>query len=158
MESYIKWKLKLGKFGMVPKHSFLTEMNSCLISTVPEGFYKRVEGGSINLKKAQSFCFKKEGVLLDNDKAEVVKADLVILATGFRGVDKLKDIFLSPTLQTQISGRPENAVPLYRSVFSHKLIHISIKSRGTYLKVIWSAIARINTTCIMLTILHWNFV
>lgn len=118
MESYIKWKLQLEKFGMVPKHSFLREMNSCLISTVPKDFYKRVEGGSINLKKAQSFCFNREGVLLDNDKSEVVKADLVILATGFKSVDKLKDIFRSPTFQTRISGRPENAVPLYRSVFS----------------------------------------
>lgn len=119
MESYIKRKLQLEKFGMVPKHSFLTEMNSCLISSVPENFYKRVEEGSINLKKAQSFSFNKEGVLLDSDKVELVKADLVILATGFKGVDKLKDIFLSPTFRTHISGRPENAVPLYRSVFSH---------------------------------------
>lgn len=126
VESYIKWKLQLEKFGMVPKHSFLAEVNSCLISTVPKDFYKRVKEGSINLKKGQSFCFNKDGVLLDNDKAEVVMTDLVILATGFKAVDKLKDVFLSPKFQTHISGRPENAVPLYRECIQPRVPQLAI--------------------------------
>ncbi|KAL7168605.1 hypothetical protein ACSBR2_038941 [Camellia fascicularis] len=81
---------------MVPKHSFLQEINSCLISTVLEDFYNRVEKGSIKLKKAPSFSFCKEGILVDGD-TEVVETDMVISATGFKGVEKLKDIFVSPT-------------------------------------------------------------
>lgn len=117
MESYIRSKLQLVKFGMVPKHSFLTEISSCLISTVPKDFYDRVERGSIKLKKAQGFGFTKEGVLIDNE-VEPLKTDMVILATGFKGVEKLKDIFVSPTFHTCIAGSPENAVPLYRLVFT----------------------------------------
>ncbi|RVW96663.1 putative flavin-containing monooxygenase 1 [Vitis vinifera] len=60
VESYIKRKLSLEKFGMVPKHSFLNEISSCLISTLPEGFYDRVEEGSILLKKAPKFGFCKK--------------------------------------------------------------------------------------------------
>lgn len=38
VESYIKSKLRLPKFGMVPAHSFLHELSSCLTSTLPEDF------------------------------------------------------------------------------------------------------------------------
>ncbi|KAI7988070.1 DNA topoisomerase 1 [Camellia lanceoleosa] len=61
-----------------------------------EDFYNRVEKGSIKLKKAPSFSFCKEGILVDGD-TEAVETDMVILATGFKGVEKLKDILVSPT-------------------------------------------------------------
>ncbi|KAL7190019.1 hypothetical protein ACSBR1_039629 [Camellia fascicularis] len=60
-----------------------------------EDFYNRVEKGSIKLKKAPSFSFCK-GILVDGD-TEAVETDMVILATGFKGVEKLKDILVSPT-------------------------------------------------------------
>ena len=113
MESHIKHKLQLAKYGMVPKHSFLQEINGCLISTVPEKFYDRVEEGSIVLKKAPSFGFCEEGVLVDGE-ATPIKKDLVILATGFKGDKKLKDMFVSTTFQDYIIGDPKEAVPLYR--------------------------------------------
>lgn len=72
MESDIKRKLKLEKYGMVPKHSFLQEISSCLISTVPDGFYDRVEEGSIVLKKAKSFTFCENGVLIDGDETTLL--------------------------------------------------------------------------------------
>ncbi|GFY89815.1 hypothetical protein Acr_07g0000120 [Actinidia rufa] len=59
VETHLKRKLGLAKFGMVPGHNFLQELSSCLISTVPEDFYYRVEKGSIRLKKASSFSFSK---------------------------------------------------------------------------------------------------
>lgn len=125
VESHIKSKHQLVKFGMVPKHSFLTEISSCLISTVPKDFYDRVERGSIKLKKAQGFGFTKEGVLIDNE-VETLKTDMVILATGFKGVEKLKDIFVSPTFQTCIAGSPENAVPLYRECIHPRIPQLAI--------------------------------
>lgn len=101
---------------MVPEHSFLQEMNSCLISTVPQGFYDNAEKGSIILRRSPTFTFCKEGVLLDDrvGTKEPIKSDLVIFATGFRGDQKLKDIFASPKFQDYIFGSSNNAVPLYR--------------------------------------------
>lgn len=98
---------------MVPKHSFLKEISSCLISTVPDGFYDQVDKGSIQLKKAQSFGFCKQGILVDGE-VEPVKVDVVILSTGFRGIDKLKHLFSSPTFQDYIAGSDNSTVPLYR--------------------------------------------
>ncbi|XP_051134329.1 probable flavin-containing monooxygenase 1 isoform X2 [Andrographis paniculata] len=117
VESHIKRKLKLTKHGMVPKHSFLQEINSCSIATVPEGFYDRVEEGSIILKKSQNFSFVREGVMIDdsddnNDEPETLKIDLLILATGFRFVDKLKALFISSPFQSLIDK--DTTLMLYR--------------------------------------------
>ncbi|XP_057966346.1 probable flavin-containing monooxygenase 1 [Malania oleifera] len=113
VESYIKWKYPLVKFGMVPKHSFSRDISTCLIAIVPEDFYNRVEKGSIILKKCQRLNFCKEGILIDDTDAPL-KTDLVILATGFKGDKKLKDIFESPTFKDYITGSPTSTVPLYR--------------------------------------------
>jgi dimethylaniline monooxygenase (N-oxide forming) len=113
VESDIEKKLRLAKFGMVPKHSFLQELNSCLIATVPQGFYDKVEEGSIILKKAPSFSFCKEGIKVQGEDT-TLETDLVILATGFKGEKKLKDIFESKMYQDCILGSPDSAVPLCR--------------------------------------------
>uniref|UniRef100_A0A5B7BBY5 Flavin-containing monooxygenase n=1 Tax=Davidia involucrata TaxID=16924 RepID=A0A5B7BBY5_DAVIN len=125
VESYIKRKLRLSKFGMVPKHSFLKEISSCLISTVPEGFYNRVEKGSIKLKKAPSFSFSKEGILIDGE-VEPLKTDMVILATGFKGVKKLEDIFVSQTFQDFIAGSTDTIIPLYRECIHPQIPQLAI--------------------------------
>ncbi|PHT41812.1 hypothetical protein CQW23_20666 [Capsicum baccatum] len=62
VEYYIKHKNRLDKHGMVPDHSFLNEWSSCSIAVEPEGFYNRVEEGSIKLiKRAKTLGFSKEG-------------------------------------------------------------------------------------------------
>ncbi|KAM3376731.1 hypothetical protein P3S68_009144 [Capsicum galapagoense] len=122
VESYIKYKHKLAKHGTVPEHSFLNDLSSCSLAVVPEGFYDRVEEGSIKLiKKAENFGFSKEGIVFEG-QAEPVKFDLVILATGFKGIDKLKHIFESPNYQEFIAGSDDSTtVPLYRECI-HPLI------------------------------------
>ncbi|GMY05321.1 probable flavin-containing monooxygenase 1 [Fagus crenata] len=125
VESHIKKKLRLAKFGMVPKQSFLTEISSCLIATVPEKFYDKVEEGSIILKKGNSFSFSKEGVLV-NGEAQPLKTDLVILATGFKGEKKLKDTFLSPTFQNCIVGSLNASVPLYRECINPRIPQLAV--------------------------------
>lgn len=102
---------------MVPKHSFLQDISSCLISIVPEKFYDKVEAGSIILKKSQSFSFCEEGILVKGETTPL-KSDLVIFATGFRGDKKLKDIFVSPPFQDCIAGSPNAKLPLYRYIKS----------------------------------------
>ncbi|PON66219.1 Dimethylaniline monooxygenase, N-oxide-forming [Parasponia andersonii] len=125
VESHIKHKLRLAKYGMVPKHSFHQEINACLISTVPEKFYDRVEEGRIILKKAPSFGFCQEGVLVEGDDTPR-KKDLVILATGFRGDRKLKDLFVSRTFKDYIVGDPKAAVPLYRECIHPQIPQLAV--------------------------------
>lgn len=125
VETHIQHKLHLAQFDMVPKHSFLQELSSCLISSVPEDFYTRVEKGSIRLKKASSFGFCKEGILVDGE-TEAVETDMVILATGFKGVEKLKDIFVSPNFQECVAGSTDKTVPLYRECIHPRIPQLAI--------------------------------
>ncbi|KAK4340517.1 hypothetical protein RND71_041979 [Anisodus tanguticus] len=126
VESHIKHKHGLAKHGMVPEHSFLNELSSCALSIVPEGFYDRVEEGSIKLiKKAKTYGFSKEGILLEG-QAEPIKSDLVILATGFNGIDKLKHIFESPKYQEFIAGSDDSAVPLYRECIHPRIPQLAV--------------------------------
>lgn len=71
--------------------------------------------GSIYSKKDTSLSFCKEGVMV-NGEGQLLKTDLIILATGFRGDEKLKDIFVFPTFQDHIDKSPNTTVPLYRLV------------------------------------------
>lgn len=128
VESHIKKKLGLAKYGMVPKHSFLQEISSCMIATVPEKFFDRVQEGSIILKKSSSsFSFCQEGILVEGESSPV-RTDLVILATGFRGEKKLRDIFVSPTFQNYIVGSPESILPLYRLAPFMHMLYIQVKN------------------------------
>ncbi|KAG8500266.1 hypothetical protein CXB51_003610 [Gossypium anomalum] len=125
VESDIKKKLRLEKHGMVPTHSFLKEISSCLISTVPEKFYDKVENGEIKLKKAPSFSFCNNGVLVEGETSPI-EADLVILATGFKGEKKLKHIFTSQTFQDYITGSPDAALPLYRECIQPRIPQLAV--------------------------------
>ncbi|KAL5856239.1 hypothetical protein ACOSQ4_006041 [Xanthoceras sorbifolium] len=129
VESYINKKHQLAKYGMVPKHSFLQEISSCTPAIVPEKFYDKVEEGSIILKKSQSFNFCKEGILLDGGEEATttpLKTDLVILATGFRGDKKLKDIFVSQTFQDFMAGSPSETLPLYREIIHSRIPQLAV--------------------------------
>ncbi|KAF3434849.1 hypothetical protein FNV43_RR21936 [Rhamnella rubrinervis] len=126
VESHIKNKLRLAKYGMVPEHGFLQQISSCLISTVPEKFYDRVEEGSIILKKSgANFSFCQEGVLVNGEETPL-KTDLVILATGFNGDKKLKDIFMSSFFQDHLAGSPNAAVPLYRECIHPRIPQLAV--------------------------------
>ncbi|KAE8702246.1 Flavin-dependent monooxygenase 1 [Hibiscus syriacus] len=105
----------------------LVSYSSCLISTVPAEFYDKVEEGELKLKKAPSFSFCDNGVLVEGDNVPI-EADLVILATGFKSEQKLEDIFISQIFKDYITGSPDAALPLYRSVgHNNMLIQATIK-------------------------------
>ncbi|GAV60117.1 FMO-like domain-containing protein [Cephalotus follicularis] len=125
VETGIKRKLPLRKYGMVPNHSFHQEINACLISTVPKNFYDKVEEGSIKLKKSLSFSFCKEGVMVEGDDAPL-ETDLVILATGFRGDKKLKDILVSQTFKDNMVGSHNAIVPLYRGCIPPRIPQLAV--------------------------------
>lgn len=98
---------------MIPNHSFLEDIASCAIGMLPKNFYDKVENGSIILKRSRSFGFVEEGIILEED--ELIRTDLVILATGYKGDQKLVNIFESPIFQKYIARSPTSTVPLYRS-------------------------------------------
>ncbi|CBI37802.3 hypothetical protein VitviT2T_003184 [Vitis vinifera] len=125
VETYVNQKLSLAKFGMVPEQSFHKDISSCLISSMPEEFYDRVEKGSIILKKAPKFSFCKEGIVVDGE-ASPLESDLVILATGFKGDEKLKDIFVSPTFQNHIIGSPNASIPLFRQCIHPRVPQLAV--------------------------------
>ncbi|GAV73907.1 FMO-like domain-containing protein [Cephalotus follicularis] len=125
VESYLRWKLPLKKYGMIPKCSFFQNLSSCQIAMLPDKFYDQVEEGSIILKKSQSFSFCKEGLII-NGEAQPLEADTVIFATGYKGDEKLKNIFQSPFFQRCIMGSPSTAVPLYRQILHPRIPQLAI--------------------------------
>lgn len=113
VESYLRWKLPLRKYGMIPEESFVQEASSCQISFLPENFYDKVVDGSIVFKKSEHFSFCKEGLVIDGE-SNPIEADVIVFATGYKGDEKLKNIFASPTFQKYILGSPNSILPLYR--------------------------------------------
>ncbi|XP_052198767.1 probable flavin-containing monooxygenase 1 [Diospyros lotus] len=125
VESYFRWELPLKKYGMIPKHSFLEQFCSCQVPLLPESFYRKVAEGSIILKKSQSIRFCQEGLIVDYEH-EPLKADIVILATGFNGDEKLRNMFMSTTFRNCIRGPAAKQVPLYRQIIEPRIPQLGI--------------------------------
>ncbi|KAL0427350.1 UNVERIFIED_CONTAM: putative flavin-containing monooxygenase 1 [Sesamum latifolium] len=111
-------ELLVHKPGEAFLSSILATSLSPLVLFLPPNFYDKVEDRSIVLKKSQCFSFCEEGLILEGED-DPVEADIVIYATGYKGDEKLKNIFSSPTFQNCIAGSPTSAIPLY----SRQMIH-----------------------------------
>ncbi|KAJ1280384.1 hypothetical protein BS78_04G228400 [Paspalum vaginatum] len=94
IESYLSWKLPLDKYGLRPAHPFVEDYASCQMAILPDGFFEMAGRDMIRFKRSSSWCFSRNGVLLD-DGTEV-EADLVFLATGFEGKDKVRAVLPEP--------------------------------------------------------------
>ncbi|KAH7854910.1 hypothetical protein Vadar_018981 [Vaccinium darrowii] len=125
VESYLRCELPLSKYNMVPKHSFMEQFSSCKVPILPDNFYRMVEEGSIILKKSQSLSFCSEGLVIDGE-VEPLQTDVVILATGFKSDEKLKNIFVSRTFQQYIKGPLTTQVPLYRQIIHPRIPQLAI--------------------------------
>nr|BCL56286.2 flavin-containing monooxygenase [Persicaria tinctoria] len=125
VESNIKYRHPLKKYGLVPEHGFGEAISSCVLSVLPKGFYENLEKGSILLNKAEKFRFCKEGIVMEG-KPKPLEADLVIFATGFEADEKLRDIFASPKFQGHIMGSPHSILPLYRQCIHPQIPQLAI--------------------------------
>ncbi|KAE8674305.1 putative flavin-containing monooxygenase 2 [Hibiscus syriacus] len=110
MEYFLLSKLPLNKYGLKPDHPFEENITACQMVTVPETFFAEADKGNIVFKRASKWWFCEEGIEFD-DNAET-KADVVILATGYNGVKKLK-ILLPEPFRSMI-GYPYGIMALYR--------------------------------------------
>ncbi|KAE8710450.1 putative flavin-containing monooxygenase 1 [Hibiscus syriacus] len=117
MESFLLWKLPLNKYGLKPDHRFEEDIASCMLATVPEDFFAEANKGNIVFKRAAEWWFWKEGIEF-TDKTKM-KADVVILATGYDGMKKLKTILPEPFCS--MIEYPYGMMALYRHTI-HPLI------------------------------------
>ncbi|KAG6604964.1 putative flavin-containing monooxygenase 1, partial [Cucurbita argyrosperma subsp. sororia] len=124
VETHVMKKHRLSKYGMVPDQSFLQDLSSCLFATLPEKLYEKVDEGSIILKKSPSFVFCEEGIMIKGE-TKPIPSDLVILATGYRGDQKLKEIFTSSTLRDYMTFH-DPAVPMYRLCIHPRIPQLAV--------------------------------
>ena len=95
---------------MVPSHSFLRQIYSCMFTVLPANFYDKVKEGSLILKKSHNFSFCQNGLIVDGE-ATPVATDIVIFGTGYKSDAKLKKISGSTYFQKFVFG---SSAPLYR--------------------------------------------
>ncbi|CAJ1975593.1 unnamed protein product [Sphenostylis stenocarpa] len=125
LETILKWKFPLKKYGLVPNHSFFHNLSTCLLGVFPDNFFDKLKEGSILIKNSKSFSFCSEGVMIDGE-AKPLESDLVIFATGYKGDQKIKNIFKSPNFQNYIIGPETSTVPLYRQIIHPRILQLAI--------------------------------
>ncbi|KAH0463209.1 hypothetical protein IEQ34_007791 [Dendrobium chrysotoxum] len=125
VESYIKKTTPIKKYGIVPNCNFFQAMSSSLFSLLPENFYEKAKNENVLLKNSKSFEFYKDGIILEGESVPI-KADLVIFSTGFKGDEKLQNIFQSASLQKILTSSLENIVPLYRECINPRIPQLAI--------------------------------
>ncbi|PUZ71828.1 hypothetical protein GQ55_2G345800 [Panicum hallii var. hallii] len=123
-EAYYKRAIPMREYGMEPELGFAGAIASCKIGMLPEAFYDKVRGGGVVIRRSGKFSFCEDGLVLDGGR--VVPADLVILATGFRGDQKLRDMFVSPRVKDIVAGSPGTTVPLYRECVHPRIPQMAV--------------------------------
>jgi dimethylaniline monooxygenase (N-oxide forming) len=126
-EAYYKWSIPMREHGMEPDCGLGEACLGWRLGILPEGFYDRVDEGSIELRRyggSVSFC--ANGLVLDagGDGGEriVVGADVVILCTGFDIDRPLRDVFASSWFGEIIAADDAaDVLPLYRHILHPRI-------------------------------------
>ncbi|MBA0829324.1 hypothetical protein Goarm_013936 [Gossypium armourianum] len=122
IECYLKYMYPLKKYNMVPTHRFLKQISSCMFTVLPANFYDRIKDGSLFLKKSQSFSFCRNGLIVQGESKPLL-SDIVILATGYKSEEKLKNMFSSTLFQKCIA---ESSAPFYRECIHPQIPQLAI--------------------------------
>ena len=134
----------MKKHGMVPDHSLFEALAAATIAITPKDHYKRLEEGRIVLKKSKTFSFSKEGVLVEGEPSPV-KSDIVIFGTGFKGDDKITDMFTSDYFQSVAVGSESTTVPLYRYIYLFPYHFICANLNSGSLAIIYEFVLNFQT-------------
>ncbi|KAK3118633.1 hypothetical protein QOZ80_9BG0702740 [Eleusine coracana subsp. coracana] len=127
IETYYKTCIPMARHGVVPDYSFDRSILGCRLGILPEGFYERVDAGSIVMRQCQSLTFCADGLLLNGTDGErAVKADVVILATGYQADRQLREVFVSPWFSKIVTGKSDTTVPLYRQCVHPRIPQMAI--------------------------------
>lgn len=103
--------MPLEKYGLKPDHSFEEDYASCQMAIMPENFFPEADKGKIVFKRSTSkWWFSADGIEFDDNTK--IKADVVVLATGYDGKKKLKSILPEPF--RSLLECPSGIIPLYR--------------------------------------------
>ncbi|CAL9110603.1 unnamed protein product [Musa textilis] len=121
IESYLTWKLPLEKYGLKPTHPFVEDYASCQMAILPENFFAEADEGRIAFKRSSRWCFWESGVVLDDDTK--LEADVVLLATGFDGKQKLKSVLPEPFRGLIVDS--SGVMPLYRGTIHPLIPHMA---------------------------------
>ncbi|KAI4977387.1 hypothetical protein ZWY2020_057299 [Hordeum vulgare] len=122
-ESY--YSITMKKHDMVPDHSFFEGIVGGWVELAPKDHYKNLEEGSILVKKSKTFSFCKEGVMVEGEST-LVKSDIVLLGTGFKGDQNIKNMFASKYFQRILIGSISMDVSLYRDCVHPKIPQLAV--------------------------------
>lgn len=117
IESYLLWTMPLQKYGLKPDHGFVEDYASCQMAIVPKGFFQEADEGRILFRRPSKWWFYEGGVEFDDGTR--IEADVVALATGYEGKQKIKSILPEPF--RSLLEFPAGVMPLYRGMI-HPLI------------------------------------
>ncbi|CAL9067630.1 probable flavin-containing monooxygenase 1 [Musa acuminata AAA Group] len=121
IESYLTWKLPLDKYGLKPDHPFVEDYASCQMAILPENFFAEADEGRIMFKRSSQWRFWEGGVVLDDDTK--LEADVVFLATGFDGKQKLRSVLPEPYRGLIVDS--SGVMPLYRGTIHPLIPHMA---------------------------------
>ncbi|KAI4977381.1 hypothetical protein ZWY2020_057293 [Hordeum vulgare] len=122
-ESY--YSITMKKHDMVPDHSFFEGIVGGWVELAPKDHYKNLDEGSILVKKSKTFSFCKQGVMVEGEST-LVKSDIVILGTGFKGDQNIKNMFASKYFQRILIGSISMDVSLYRDCVHPKIPQLAV--------------------------------
>ncbi|XP_047954123.1 probable flavin-containing monooxygenase 1 [Salvia hispanica] len=122
VECYLRWIYPLNKYNMVPEHSFLKQICSCMFMILPRDFYSRVREGSLLLRKSNVVGFYEKGLVLDGGTSHL-ETDVVIFATGYKSDEKIAGIFSSLEFKKCITG---SSAPFYRECIHPRIPQLAI--------------------------------
>ncbi|KAL7136908.1 hypothetical protein ABFS83_10G061200 [Erythranthe nasuta] len=114
IESYLTRILPLEKYGLKPDHPFEEDYASCQMAILPENFFSEADKGKIVFKRSSKWWFSEGGVHFEDGSS--LEADVVVLATGFDGKQKLKSIIPDPF--RSLLEFPSGSMPLYRGTIN----------------------------------------
>uniref|UniRef100_A0ACD6AA41 Uncharacterized protein n=1 Tax=Avena sativa TaxID=4498 RepID=A0ACD6AA41_AVESA len=125
MFAKIYYSTEMKKHDMVPDHSFFEGVVAGSFAIAPKDHYKNLEEGNIIVNKSRTFSFCKDGVLLEGGST-LVKSDIVIFGTGYKGDQKIKDIFTSEYFRSIVVGSTSTARLLYRECIHPKIPQLAV--------------------------------
>ncbi|XP_051124657.1 probable flavin-containing monooxygenase 1 [Andrographis paniculata] len=121
-EWYLRWIYPLKKYDIVPTHSFLEQIYSCRFMVMPDQFYRKVQEGSLLLRKSRVSALSGDSLVLADGKPPV-SADVVILATGYKSDEKIANMFTSVHFKKCIMG---SSSPFYRECIHPRIPQLAI--------------------------------